>query len=441
MKPSGKLEEMARRFLVLGAMLVPSLFAAGAAPGAPTFNRDILPIFQKNCQVCHRPGEIGPMPLLDYQSARPWAKSIKAVVLARKMPPWFADPKFGHFHDDRRLTDAQIAKIAAWVDAGAPEGDPKDKPAPVKWPEGWNIRADAVFQMPDPYTVPATQALSYVYVVIPTGFRKDTWVTAAEIRPGARSVVHHVLAVVRPPGSQWMKDAKPFQPYIPPPEARDGAAADPAATPAIDEAQAMPVNESFELLAAYSPGMQAERFDIDHSAKLVPAGSDIVLQLHYTANGKTTVQDQTRVGLEVAREAPPKRFMSAVANASNWAIPPGDPNYPGHGSLTFGEPVELVFLQPHMHLRGKDMTVKLTYPDGRSETLLSVPHYDFNWQIVYYLEKPLPLPAGAKIDVIAHWDNSANNPANPDPTKTIRWGNQSWDEMLSLPMGVIIDRD
>jgi hypothetical protein len=425
------------RFALFASLV--TLAAFGADP-APTFYKDVLPIFQKNCQVCHRPGEIGPMPLLDYESVRPWAKSIKASVLSRKMPPWFADPNFGRFANDRRLSDADIGKIAAWVDAGSPEGNPNDKPPPMKWTEGWNIRADEILQMPEPYTVPAKDALNYVYVVLPTGFTRDTWVNAAEIRPGSRSVVHHALAVVRPPGSQWMKDAKPFVPYIPPPEAQDGAIPEERNADKNNPLD-VPVNDSYELLAAYSPGMQAQRFDIDHSAKLVPAGSDIILQLHYTANGKTPVPDQTRVGLEITRQAPPKRFMSAVANAWNWTIPPGDPNYEGKGRLTFGEPVELVFLQPHMHLRGKDMTVRLTYPDGKQETVLSVPRYDFNWQIAYYLERPLALPEGTKVEVTAHWDNSANNPFNPDPTKTIRWGNQSWDEMLSLPMGVIIDRE
>jgi len=416
--------------LVVAAGLV---LAADAGP-APTFYKDVLPILEKNCQSCHRPGEIGPMPLLTYAGTRPWAKSIKAAVASRKMPPWFADPRFGHFRDERRLSDTDIAKISAWVDAGAPEGNASQAPAPLVWKEGWNIRPDEIFQMPGSYTVPAKLALDYVYVVIPTGFTRDTWVTAAEIRPSARSVVHHVLAVIRPPGSQWMKDAKPMVPYVPPAEAHDGEpdAADP---------QAVPVNMNYELLAAYAPGVQPQRFDIDHSAKLIPAHSDIVLQLHYTANGKSAVQDQTRLGLTLSPGAPEKRFMSAVANAWHWTIPPGDPNFEAKGSLTFGEPVELAFLQPHMHLRGKDMTVRLVYPSGKTETLLSVPHYDFNWQIVYYLAKPLHLPMGTKVEITAHWDNSANNPFNPDPTKAVKWGNQSWDEMLSLPMGVIIDGD
>ncbi|HEV3334733.1 MAG TPA: thiol-disulfide isomerase [Bryobacteraceae bacterium] len=409
------------------AIAVLILQTAALAAG-PTFNKDILPILQKHCQSCHRAGEIGPMPLLTYADTRPWAKAIKQAVAARKMPPWFADPQYGHFANDRRLGAADVRTIEAWIDAGAPEGDEKDKPAPVKWTEGWNIRADEVFQMPDPFIVPATGTLDYVYIVMPTGFTKDTWVTAVEMRPSARSVVHHELAIVRPPGSQWMKDAKPFVPYMPPLPSSNGS-----------DPQANPVNMSYELLGAYSPGMQPQRFDVDHSAKLIPAGSDIVLQVHYTPNGKTSVQDQTRVGLTLAKEAPQKRFMSAVAASWKWEIPPGDANYEGHARLTFGEPVELVFVQPHMHLRGKDMTIRLVSPTGESQTVLSVPHYDFHWQVIYYFEKPLRLPEGTHVEVTAHWDNSASNPKNPDASKTVEYGFQSTDEMLSAAMGVIVD--
>jgi hypothetical protein len=415
---------------IAGLLMATSALAASTASAGFTFNKDVLPILQKNCQVCHRPGEIGPMPLLTYENARPWAKAIKASVLSRKMPPWLADPRYRHFSNDRRLSDEDIHKMVAWVDAGAPEGDAKDKPAPIQWADGWNIRPDLVLQMPDPYPIPATGTLKYIYIVIPTGFTADTWVTAAEIRPSARSVVHHIIAVVRPPGSQWMKDAKPFVPYIPTTEAE--RASDP---------QSDPVNISYELLAGYSPGMQPQRFDVDHSAKLVPAGSDIVLQVHYTPNGKGSFEDQTRIGLELAKQAPEKRFMSAVAASNNWTIAPGDANAEGRAKLTFGEPVELVFLQPHMHLRGKDMTMRLVFPSGESETMLTVPHYDFNWQIIYYLDKPRQLPKGTRVEVVAHWDNSVNNPNNPDASANVTWGNQSSDEMLSFALGVIIDRD
>jgi hypothetical protein len=415
---------MVRVFLFL---TVASAFAADT-----TFYKDVLPVLQKHCQICHRPGEAGPMPLLTYGNTRPWAKAMKAAVVSRKMPPWFADPRYGHFSNDRTLSDRDIATLASWADAGAPEGDLKRAPAPLHFAEGWNIQPDLILQMPDPISVPAVGTLDYIYVVIPTGFSRDTWVSAAEVRPGNRSVVHHITSVIRPPGSPWMKEAKPFVPYIPPASARDGQ-------PDVDDPQASSFNVEF--LAGYSPGMQPQRFDTEGAAKLIPAYSDIVLQLHYQPNGKTEASDQTRVGLALAKEPPAKRTMSATASGWQWTIPPGDANYEGHARLTFGEPVQLVSLQPHMHLRGKDMTVRLVYPDGKTVTILSVSHYDFNWQIIYELAEPLVLPKGTRVEVTAHWDNSANNPRNPDPLKTVRWGNQSTDEMLSLPMSVIIYRE
>jgi mono/diheme cytochrome c family protein len=430
LRPDSIFSQLLRERFWPAILLAAATLASAASP--PTFNKDVLPIFQKNCQVCHRPGEIGPMPLLTYADARPWARAIKLAVATRKMPPWFADPAYGHFQNERALSEQDVRTIESWVDAGAPEGDPKDKPLPIVWKDGWNIRPDAIFQMPDPYTVPPTGTLDYLYVVIPTGLTSDTWVTAAEIRPGTPSVVHHVLAVVRPPGSEWLKEARPFVPYMPRlADAESGKSSDP---------QSKPVDMSYELLAAYSPGMQAQRFDIDRSAKLIPAGSDIVLQVHYTPNGKMPVADQTRVGITLAGDAPPKRFFSAVAASANWTIAAGDANAEGRARLTFGEPVELVYVQPHMHVRGKDMTVRLTFPDGRSETVLSVPRYDFHWQIVYYLDKPLHLPQGTRVEAIAHWDNSATNPNNPDPAATVKYGFQSTDEMLNANMGVIVEQ-
>ena len=374
------------------------------------------------------------MPLMDYAAVRPWAKAIKEAVLSRKMPPWFADPHYGHFANDSRLSEADIATLVGWVDNGAPEGAAQDKPAPVRWKEGWNIRPDAILERPYPYTVPAKGPLQYAYIVIPTGFTQDTWVTAGEIRPRARSVVHHMNAIVRPPGNAWLRDAKPGVPYLPDATAHDGQ-------PDSTDPQAGLIDASDEYLVGYAPGMQAQRFDEDRSAKLIPAGADIVLQIHYTANGKYAVQDQARIGLTLAKEPPARRFYSATALSWHWEIPPGDPNYEGHAKMTFGEPAELVFIQPHMHLRGKDMTVRLTYPTGESETILSVPRFNFAWQVIYYLSRPLQLPMGTRVEITAHWDNSANNPYNPDPSKSVKWGNQSWDEMLSANMGVIVDRD
>ncbi len=179
------------KFLVVALVITTAALAADTPKNGVTFNKDVLPILQKNCQVCHRPGEVGPMPFLTYEGTRPWAKAMKEAVLTKKMPPWFADPKYGHYANDRRLADPDIKTLVAWVDAGAPEGDAKDKPAPVQWNDGWNIKPDVVFEVAKPYTVPASGTVDYTYFVIPTGFTKDTWVIDGEVRPGNRSVVHH----------------------------------------------------------------------------------------------------------------------------------------------------------------------------------------------------------------------------------------------------------
>ena len=412
-------------------LIATSAFAADTKPGV-TFNKDVLPILQQNCQSCHRPGEIGPMPLLTYEGTRPWAKSIKNAVATHKMPPWFADSKYGHFANDRRLSDADVNKIVAWVDAGAPEGDAKDKPAPVKWTEGWNIKPDVVIEMPKAYTVPASGVVEYTYFVIPAPFKQDTWVLDGEVRPGNRAVVHHASVHVRPPGSQWLKDAKPGEAFVPPKTA-------PGDVPSN-------VNMANEWLLGYVPGVHGEYFDVHHSpadraAKLIPAGSDLVFEMHYTPNGKSAEPDLTKVGFVLAKQPPKKRLLTLPVANTDFAIPPGDANYPGQAEATFDKPVELLYSQPHMHLRGKDMDIKLVYPTGESEMLVSVPHFDFGWQLVYYEDKPITVPKGTRITLSAHWDNSANNRYNPDPSATIHWGDQTWDEMIFAWVGVIADRD
>jgi hypothetical protein len=331
------------------------------------------------------------------------------------------------------MSDAEIRTLAAWVDAGAPEGDAKDKPAPRQFADGWNIRPDLVFQMPKPYKVPAQGTIEYTYIVVSKPFEKDTWVVAGEIRPTNRAVVHHVIATVRPKGSIWMKPAQlGAEPYAPGPNRVQDLlkqVKDSGGKASIDN----------EFLVGYVPGMQPQRFDIDHSAKLIPAGADLVLEVHYTTNGQAT-EDQTKVGLELADQPPQRQFLSITAAQTNLTIPAGDANAEAVAKLTFAQPVDFVYMQPHMHLRGKDMTIRSVYPTGESETLLSVPHYDFHWQIVYYEQKPIHMPKGTRLELTAHWDNSANNKWNPDPTATIHWGDQSWQEMLAAPMAVIIDR-
>jgi hypothetical protein len=404
---------------------------AAPASAQVTFNKDVLPILQQKCQVCHRPGEIGPMPLTTYQGVRPWARSIKTAVSNKVMPPWFADPSHGRFANDKRLTDAEIATISSWVDAGAPEGAAKDAPAPVTFRDGWNIRPDLVFELPKPLQIPARGTVEYTYVAVSAAFKEDTWVAAGEIRPSDRAHVHHVIAMVRPKGSKWMKQAQlGAEPWAPGPNRMADMLKDSGGDTSAF---------SSEFFVGYVPGMEAQRFDVDRSARLIPAGADIVLEVHYTTNG-TAGADQTKVGLELAPAAPERLFMSVAAAQPGLKIAPGDANAEAKAVLKFGQPVDLVYMQPHMHLRGKDATLEAQYPDGRRETLLRVPRYDFNWQIVYYQQKPLRLPKGTELHLTGHWDNSAANKWNPDPAATVRWGDQSWQEMLSAPMGVIVDR-
>jgi hypothetical protein len=416
------------RYLLSVLILSSTVFAADSSV---TFNKDVLPILQRECQVCHRPGEIGPMPFLTYEGTRPWAKAIKVAVLSKKMPPWFADPKYGHFTNERHLSDAEIATLTAWANNGAPEGDAKVKPAPVAFRDGWNIRPDLIFKFPKPFTIPAKGTIEYTYITVSAPFKEDTWVVAGEVRPTDRAHVHHVVANVRPKGSKWMVQSQlGSEPYAPGPTRNQDL---------IKAAGGNPAVLDNEFLVGYVPGMEAQRFDIDNSAKLIPAGADIVFEVHYTTNG-VAGEDQSMVGLELAKAPPQRRFMSIAAAQTNLTIAPGDPNAEAKATLRFGQPVDFVYMQPHMHLRGKDMKIDAHYPTGEKETLLDVPHYDFNWQIVYYEKTPLHFPQGTTLELTAHWDNSLNNKWNPDPTATIHWGDQSWQEMLAAPMAVIVDR-
>lgn len=408
-------------------LLMASAATAATTANTVTFNKDVLPILQNNCQGCHRPGEAAPMSFLDYKSTRPWAKAIKAAVATKKMPPWYADPHFGKFSNARLLTTEQIAKLTVWADTGAPEGNPADAPAPVRWVDGWNIGdPQKVFTMPEKFPIPAQGTVEYQYVVLPTGFTQDMWIQRAEVRPGNRALVHHVIAFVRPPGSKWLADAEPGVAFVPgrSKRSRNSEGGDGGMT-------------GVELLVGYAPGLQPQVAE-PGKAKFVKAGSDIVLQLHYTANG-TPGDDQTKIGLIFAPETPKQRLLTVNATNAKFIIPAGDPNYEVKSSITLQDDTELVWLMPHMHLRGKDFVYRAVYPTGEEQTLLSVPHYDFNWQLAYQPEKPIVLPKGTRIDCTAHFDNSANNPANPDPKKEVRWGDQSWEEMMIGWFDIAID--
>jgi hypothetical protein len=352
------------------------------------------------------------------------APSIKRVVQQKIMPPWFADPQYGHFANDRSLSAKEISTLMAWVNAGAPEGDPKDAPLPVDFLEGWGIpKPDVIFQLPRPFQIPASGVVEYQYVIIPTGFTEDKWVQMAEARPTNRPMVHHIIAYVREPGSSYFKDQKPGVFFEAPPSKTEEKA-DTSALPS-------------DFLIGYAPGQPAEVLG-PGQAKLIKAGSDLVLEVHYMPMGTPTT-DQTKVGLVFAKQPPKERVLTLSAVNGTFKIPPGDPNYRVDASFEVATDLKLAGLHPHMHTRGKDFEYRIVYPGGRTETILRVPKYNWRWQLWYNLAEPLVLPKGTKIECTAHFDNSADNPENPDPTKTVIWGQQSWDEMMVGFFNLVFD--
>jgi hypothetical protein len=405
---------------------------------AVTFNKDVLPILQRNCQTCHRPGQVAPMSFLTYQSTRPWAKAMKAAVAARKMPPWFADPQVGHFSNDRSLKQSEIDTIAKWADNGAAEGDAKDAPPPVQWPEGWQIQPDIIVEGPttDVPAHPKNNVIEWISVVVPTGFTKDTWITSVQIKPEHPAVTHHICLGFNP----HTPEVQYFVPEWQDKDRGEDGSALPDKGPTFGR-----FNGRIRSMAedCYLPGNIAADYRGVHAAKLVPAGSDIVLNLHYTPNG-TAVTDHVQIGFTVAKETPERRYVSlsssAPTNPKLFAIPPNEPNWQSPpAEVVFDQDVELVYMMPHMHVRGKDMAYTLEYPDGRKEVVLNVPHYDFNWQLGY--DTSVKVPKGTKLRVDAHFDNSPNNKFNPNPNKTVYYGEMTWEEMMFPFFGVVVDKN
>jgi hypothetical protein len=417
---------------VVGLCLGSTVLALAASVPPVTFYKDALPVLQKNCQGCHRPGESGPMSFLNYETTRPWAKAIKTAVLTKKMPPWFADPHFGKFSNDRSLAQADIDTLVSWADNGAQAGNPKDAPQPINWVEGWRIgKPDQVISMPVAFQVPASGTIDYQYIVIPTGFTEDKFVQLSEARPGNPAVVHHIIAFIREPGSPWLKDAQPGVPFVPRERARRAEAE------AKNGEKPKQQDGAFgDFLAGYAPGTLPNIMK-PGQAKLVKAGSDLVLQMHYTANGKATT-DISRIGIVFATTKPTERVLTLAAANASFAIPPGDSNYQVDSKITLQDDATLINFLPHMHFRGKSFEYRVTYPSGEKETLLDVPHYDFNWQLSYELAQPKLLPKGTVIECTAHFDNSPNNPYNPDPSKEVHFGEQTWEEMMIGFMDVAV---
>ncbi|HVS38965.1 MAG TPA: thioredoxin family protein [Gemmataceae bacterium] len=370
--------------------------------GTITFSKDAARVLQRNCQDCHRPGQVAPMPLLTYEDAVAWSDTIREVVQQKRMPPWLADPHFGKFQNDRTLADADRSTLLGWIDQGCPKGDPADMPPAKEFSEGWSIgKPDAVFTMPDEYTVRADagpRGLKYQYFIVPTHFNEDRWIQAAEAKPGNPAVVHHIIVYVVKPGIDGLMREK----------TGDG------------------IGDGF--LTAFAPG-ELGTVLAPGTAKKLPKGAILAFQMHYTPNG-VEQKDQSSVALVFAKEPPKIEVRTRAIAQKRLSIPAGDANYEAKSEAVFDKDADLLSFLPHMHLRGKDFKYEVVYPDGKRETLLSVPHYDFAWQSTYRLEKPLHLPAGTKIECTAHYDNSKDNLNNPDPTKIVRWGDQTWDEMM-----------
>jgi Copper type II ascorbate-dependent monooxygenase, C-terminal domain len=386
-----------------------------ATPPPPSFYKDVLPILQDHCQSCHRPGEAAPMPLVSYDQTRPWASGVAHAVQTKMMPPWFADPRYGHFADDPSLTEHQISTISAWAAAGAPVGDEHDAPPAKQWAEGWNIaRPDLVMKMPKPVQIPARGEIEYTYEIVPTHFTEDRWVQTSEFRPGSASHVHHAVVYIRPPDSQWLRQAPIGEPFT------ASTLKDP-----LEQRQAHETTS--DLLLVYAPGSSPDQWP-DGMAKFVPAGSDMVFQMHYTTNG-TADQDQTGIGLVFAKTSPKQRVLTLQLNNHALIIPPGADDFRVEVQGTLPNDATLLSLFPHMHLRGKRFEYDIVRDDGSVEVMLRV-NYHFHWQLSYRLAEPRLLKAGTKLRAIAWYDNSKNNPHNPDPTKTVTWGDQTSDEMM-----------
>lgn len=363
-----------------------------------TYSKQIARIFQNRCVECHRPGEIAPFALTNYQESVGWAEMIAEVVSENRMPPWHANPEYGHFVNDAGLTKEEKEQILHWVRAGAPEGDPSDLPPPKEFPTDWRIGTpDVVIQMADkPFNVPAVGEVAYQYFVVDPKFTEDKWIQAAECRAGNRSVVHHIIVAVRPPAGRAV-----------------------ASHESLDS----------EWLTASAPGSRPLMLPTG-MAKFIPAGSKLIFQMHYTPNGSPQ-QDLSSVAFKFAD---PKTVKKEVATQQavnqRFRIPPHANNHRVEARYVFEKDSLLLAMFPHMHLRGKSFRYTAYYPDGTEEILLDVPRYDFNWQNAYEYGEPKRMPAGTRMVCVAHFDNSEENLANPAPNEEVRWGDQTWEEMM-----------
>src|SRR5882724_1162398 len=390
----------------------------------PTYYRDVLPILQEHCQVCHRTGGIAPIAFETYENTRGYAPRIQAATQNRSMPPWFAEKGIGKFLNDPSLNDGEIALLAAWAAAGAPAGNPADAPTPNKRSDRWTIPApDMEIRMVEPVSIPATGDVDYTYEILATHFKEGRWVQASEILPGLPEHVHHAVVYVRPPDSPWLRHAPVGKPFT----------AETLSSPE-DKKDAMWTDS--DVLLVYAPGSTPDNWPRG-MAKFIPAGSDLVFQIHYTTNGNAG-KDITAVGLIFAKEPPEKRVLTLQLTNDHFVIPPGAPDYRVEARGTLPNDALLLSFFPHMHLRGKQFEYNIVHKDKSVEPLLRV-HYHFHWQMSYRLTEPLQLMAGTQLQGVAWFDNSKGNPHNPDPGAAVRWGEQTYDEMMVGFFDVAVD--
>jgi hypothetical protein len=417
---------------VFGVVLARQPKSLAARNADPTFAEDVAPILYKNCTTCHHPGGLGPFSLLDYEGAKAKTDEMHDAVEARYMPPWHAEGPHGVFRNDRRLSDADRQTILRWIEAGAKPGDLSKLPPKPEYPAAWAMGTpDAIVTMPVEFTVPASGTVEYQYFEMPTNFTEDKWVQAIEIMPGAREVVHHVLVYAKVPPVPGAVPAAPVPrpagtPAPQPLFIRNRAHALPPEPPRLDTLHAPP-RQLGALIASLAPGMTVMEFP-QGTAMRVRAGTVLTFQMHYTAHGHE-MKDRTALAFRFAKEMPAEEIFASQFTNGSFTIPAGAKDVAVPAELGIGQPVRIWGLLPHTHLRGTRWQYKVEKPDSTSEVILDVPHYDFKWQTYYMFATPLELPAGAKISSMAWYDNSASNKSNPDPTKDVKWGDQTWEEM------------
>lgn len=406
-----------------------SLAARGAEP---TFAEDVAPILYKNCTTCHRPGGLGPFSLLDYDSAKVNSDDMRDAVASGQMPPWHADGPHGVFRNDRRLSDSEKQTILRWIDDGAKPGDLKNLPPKPDYPSNWAMGTpDTIVSMPQEFTVPASGTVEYQYFEVATKFTEDKWVQAIEFMPGAREVVHHILVFAKVPPV----------PGATPPVATPRPAGTPAPTPVLirnNEQSKLPPETRLDtlhgpprqmgvLIGGTAPGTNVMEFP-KGTALRIRAGTVLTFQMHYTAKGHE-MHDRSMVGFRFAKAMPEEEIFASQFVNGTFTIPAGAKDVPVPAEIGAGQPIRIWGLMPHTHLRGTRWQYKLEKPDGTSEVILDVPRYDFNWQTYYLFAQPLEMSPGSKITSMAWYDNSATNKHNPDASKDVKWGDQTWEEM------------